>query len=190
MRLLILFLLLVSFNSISQVLKKKGRSYGMGVQAFEPSGLTFQSFRGFFNDNNSSLATYGVWELGVGKENIWGIAKGKPYHGGNWVKGGVRVDLNYLHPVLTLYKPFVFQTYVGVGLQTGSRRYSTSSGEQSNFATGANLMVRVEYVAHGFDFGRAVWFFSIYADIKYHVDFTESFDYVSPVVGMRLRRGR
>ena len=191
MRFVFIIFLLVCINSFGQSSKRgQGRSFGIGVQAFEPTGLNLQVFRGIFNDNNSSLATMGVWEIGVGKENMFKLAGDKVYAGGNWVKGGLRFDLNYLHPVLSIHKPFVFQAYVGGGLQTGIRLYQTSAGEQSNFATGANLMARIEYVTHGIDLGRAVWFFSIYGDIKYHTDFTEGFDYVSPVVGIRLRRGR
>jgi len=190
MRFLCIFFFLICFNSFSQPKNNRGRRFGIGVQVFEPTGINVQTFRGFFNDNNSSFATYGVWELGVGKENMFGIASDKKYGGGNWVKGGLRVDLNYMHPLLTIYKPFVFQTYVGGGLQTGTRLYETSTGEQANFATGANLMMRIELVTHGIDLGRAVWFFSVYGDIKYHTDFTESFDYLSPVIGIRLRKGR
>jgi len=192
MRLLTLFFLLICINSFSQSSKRYrgGPSFGIGVQAFEPTGFNLQYFRGFFNENNSSLATYGVWELGIGKENMLELANDKVYAGGKWVKGGLRFDLNYLHPVFTVYKPFVFQTYVGGGLQTGTRLYTNSEGEQSNVATGVNLLVRVEYVTHGIDLGRDVWFFSVYGDIKFHSDFSESFDYVSPVVGIRVRRGR
>ena len=191
MRFLLPLFLLVNITSFCQSLKQKeGRSFGIGVQAFEPTGLTFQSFKGFFNDNNSSLATYGVWELGVGMENITGVVDDKLYSGGDWTKGGFRVDVNYLYPLITIYSPFVFQTYLGGGLQTGTREYRTDEGIQSDFSTGANLMVRIELVTHGIDLGRDVWFLSIYGDIKYHKAFSESFDYVSPVVGVRMRKGR
>lgn len=190
MRLFILLFLLVSINSLGQSSKGKGRSFGIGAQVFEPMGINFQTFRGLFNNNNSSFATYGVLEIGIGKENMLDLADEKEYAGGDWTKGGLRFDLNYLYPLITTHSPFVFQTYVGGGLQTGTRYYTISGNEESNFATGANLMIRIELVTHGIDLGRDVWFFSVYGDIKYHTDFTESFDYVSPVVGIRMRKGR
>jgi hypothetical protein len=191
MRLLFIFLTLTSFQCLGQFSNRsRGRSFGIGIQAFDPTGINLQTFRGFFNNNNSSFGTHGVWELGVGKENVVGIAGDKEYAGGNWRKGGLRFDLNYLYPLITINSPFVVQTYVGGGLQTGNRNYTLSGKEESNFATGANLMVRVELVIHGIDLGRADWFFSVYGDIKYHTDFTESFDYLTPAIGIRLRRGR
>jgi hypothetical protein len=160
----------------------------------EPTGVTLQFFRGFYNNNNSSFATYGVVELAVGKENVLGIIEdeNKVYEGenGRWTEGGLRVDLNYLYPLMTVHSPFVLQTYVGAGLQTGTRNYLLSGKEESKFATGLNLMLRLEYVTHGIDLGRAVWFFSIYGDVRYHTDFTEKFDYISPGAGIRLRKGR
>jgi len=190
MRFLVIIFLFICISSFGQSKNNQGRLFGVGIQMFEPTGINIQTFRGVFNNNNSSLLTKRVWELGVGKENMLGITGDKKYLGGNWEKGGLRFDLNYLHPVITTNAPFVFQTYVGGGLQTGTRLYNTSEGSQSKVATGANLMVRIEFVTHGIDLGRAVWFFSIYGDIKYHTDFTESFDYISPVVGIRLRKGR
>jgi len=191
MRVLIVFLLLLSLNSFGQANNRnQSRRFGFGIQVFEPTGFTIQSFRGFFNENNSSFATYGVWELGLGLENKLGIISDKKYAGGDWENGGVRVDLNYLYPLLTIYAPFVFQTYLGAGIQTGTRKYETPTGVESDFSTGANLMLRVELVTHGIDMGPAVWFFSIYSDLKYHTEFSESFDYVSPVLGVRLRKGR
>lgn len=189
MRFILIFLLFVSIHSFSQTNDIK---FGIGAQVFEPTGLTLQFFRGFYNNNNSSFATYGVVELGVGKENMFGIMKdeNKVYEGGHWTEGGLRVDLNYLYPLMTVHSPFVLQTYVGAGLQTGNRNYIISGKEESQFATGMNLMLRLEYVTHGIDLGRAVWFFSIYGDVKYHADFTEKFDYISPVAGIRLRKGR
>lgn len=191
MRLLFIVFLLVCINSFGQSSRRsQGILYGIGAQAFDPTGFNLQFFRGFFNNNNSSFATYGVLELGVGKENMIGIVDEIKYADGYWKEGGVRVDVNYLYPVFTMYAPFVLQTYVGAGLQTGTRLYDNSAGEQSKFATGANLMLRLEYVSHGIDLGRAVWFFSIYGDMKFHADFTETFDYVTPGAGIRLRKGR
>jgi hypothetical protein len=191
MRFLFFILLITSLPSWGQSKNKsQGRSFGVGVQVFEPTGINVQSFRGFFNDNNSSFATRGVWELGVGKENILGISDQKEYATGNWTKGGVRVDMNYFYPLITVHYPFVFQFYVGGGLQTGTRLYTSAGKEESNFATGGNLLARIELVTHGIDMGRSVWFLSVYSDIKFHSDFTESFDYVSPVVGVRMRKGR
>jgi hypothetical protein len=190
MRFIIIFFLL--FASIHSFGQPNDIKFGVGAQVFEPTGLTLQFFRGFYNNNNSSFATYGVVELGVGKENMLGIMKdeNKVYAGGHWTEGGLRVDLNYLYPLMTVHSPFVLQTYVGAGLQTGNRNYIVSGKEESQFATGMNLMLRLEYVTHGIDLGRAVWFFSIYGDVKYHADFTEKFDYISPVAGIRLRKGR
>lgn len=189
MRFILIIILFVSITSFSQTNDIK---FGIGIQAFEPTGLTLQFFRGFYNNNNSSFATYSVLELGVGKENMLGIMEdeNKVYEGGHWTDGGLRVDLNYLYPLMTVHAPFVLQTYVGAGLQTGTRNYLISGKEDSQFATGMNLMLRLEYVTHGIDLGRAVWFFSIYGDVKYHTDFTEKFDYISPVAGIRLRKGR
>lgn len=187
MRWLALVLLFVSLQSFSQ---RAFQRFGIGAQLFEPTGVNLQLFNGHFTDNNSSFATYGVLELGAGVERVFSISKDKMYSGGNWEKGGLRVDLNYLYPLLTVKRPFVIQTYVGAGLQTGNRKYETSEGVESKFTTGANVMVRIEFVTHGIDLGRAVWFFSMYGDIKYHSDFTESFEYVSPVLGVRLRKGR
>jgi len=191
MRLMIVIFVLLSLNSFGQANNRnQGRRFGIGIQAFEPTGINIQSFRGFFNDNNSSFATYGVWELGVGLENELGIISDKKYEGGDWEKGGVRIDINYLYPLLTIYAPFVFQTYLGAGIQTGTRKYETPTGIESNFSTGANFMLRVELVTHGIDMGPSVWFFSIYSDLKYHTAFSEPFDYLSPVLGVRLRKGR
>jgi hypothetical protein len=191
MRLLIFVILLLPLCLFGQSKNKnQGRRFGIGAQVIEPTGINFQTFRGFFNDNNTSFATYGVLELGVGIENMLSHAGEKVYGSGTWSKGGWRVDLNYLYPLLTLQHPFVFQVYAGTGIQTGSRNYTVSGAEESTFATGGNLMLRVELVTHGIDMGRSVWFFSIYSDLKYHFDFTESFDYVSPVVGIRMRKGR
>jgi hypothetical protein len=189
MRFILIFLLFVSVTALSQTDNIK---FGIGVQAFEPSGINLQLFRGFYNNNNSSFATYGIVELGVGKENMLGIIDDdrKVYEGGYWTNGGLRVDLNYLYPLMTVHSPFVLQTYVGAGLQTGTRNYTVSGKEESQFATGMNLLLRLEYVTHGIDLGRAVWFFSIYGEVKYHADFTEKFDYISPGAGIRLRKGR
>jgi hypothetical protein len=182
---------MISSNSFSQMNNRDHtRRFGIGFQVFEPTGLRVQSFRGFFNDNNSSFATYGIWELDVGIENILGVVRDKKYSGGNWKGGGLRVDLNYLHPLLTIYAPFVFQTYVGVGIQTGTRKYEASKGVESDFSTGANLMLRVELVTHGIDIGPSIWFFSFYSDLKYHAAFSQPFDYLSPVLGVSLRKGR
>ncbi len=185
MRLLPLFILMC-INSFAQNI----RMMGIGAQVFEPTGVNVQLYKGFFSMNNSMYATYGVWELALGIENATGIVGPKKYASGNWNKGGIRMDLNYLHPILTIKSPLVLQTYLGAGLQTGTRKYQLAGRDESNFSTGANFMVRVEWVAHGFDIGPGKWFLSFYADIKYHKDFSESFDYISPVLGARMRRGK
>jgi len=194
MRLFAVFIMLLSgFNSMGQFSNgNPGIKFGIGAQVFEPTGLNVQFFRGFYNNNNSSFATYGIVELGVGKENMFGLINDEErvYSGGYWKDGGLRVDVNYLYPVMTVHSPFVLQTYIGAGLQTGTRNYMLAGKEESKFATGANLMMRLEYVTHGIDMRRAVWFFSIYVEARYHADFTEKFDYISPTTGIRLRKGR
>jgi len=191
MRFLIIVILLLPFCLFGQSRSKnQGRGFGIGAQVLDPTGITLQTFRGFYNNNNSSFATHGVLELGVGIENILNHADEKVYATGTWTKGGWRIDLNYFYPLLTLQHPLVFQLYAGTGIQTGTRNYNVSGAEESTFATGGNLMLRVELVTHGIDMGRSIWFFSVYSDLKYHFDFTASFDYVSPVVGIRMRKGR
>lgn len=189
MRLILILLVFISINSFGQ---SEGMKFGFGAQVFEPTGLTVQYFRGSYNSNNSTLTTYGVVELGIGKENMLGIMDddNKVYADGIWKNGGLRVDLNYLYPLMTIYSPFVLQTYVGAGIQTGTRNFTVSDNEESQLATGMNLMLRLEYITHGVDIGNTVWFLSIYGDIKYHADFTEKFDYISPVAGIRIRKGR
>jgi len=187
MRFLTFIFLLIAFNAFSQ---GAFRRFGIGAQVFEPTGITVQMFNGYFINNSSSLVTCDVWELGVGQENVTGLLNDKKYASGDWEAGGVRIDLNYLHPLLTVQAPLVLQTYLGAGLQTGTRKYATATGSESNFSTGANFMIRVEWITHGIDRGPATWFFSIYSDIKFHADFSENFDYLSPVLGVRLRKGK
>lgn len=193
--LLIAFLSLVP-EAYSQVMYKAlmqehtQRRFGIGFQAFEPTGINIQMFRGFFCSNEDSYATRGVWELGLGAENVLLTRSNETYKDGVWKKGGFRVDLNYLYPVFTVEWGIVMQTYVGLGLQTGSRLYENALGDQSTFATGGNALVRLEVAGHGFEAGDGLLFVSVYVDAKFHKDFTEDFQYFKPSFGIRIRKAR
>lgn len=165
--------------------------YGIGLQTIENTMVNVQLFHGFFCSNSDSYATYNILEIGFGAENLLGVVGTKPYENGSWQKGGWRAELHYLVPILTFEGPMVFQLYGGGGLQTGLRNYSNSLGDQSKFATGLNGLVRAELVTHGFELGDGLWFFSVYADLKYHQDISFSnFNYFAPTLGIRARKGR
>jgi hypothetical protein len=189
-------LLLISLSSPGQNMFKammRERTIlrtGIGAQFMEPTGLNVQVFKGFFCSNNASYATYGVLELGLGVENIWDLQKEKSYAGGVWKPGGVRLEVNYLYPLITLEGPMTFQAYLGAGVQTGTRNYRVGRSDESDFASGGNAMFRVETVTHAIEIGAGIWFFSVYADARYHVDFKEDFTYLTPVIGVRFRKGR
>jgi hypothetical protein len=192
----LLLLLLINISAAGQNMYKammRERTIlrtGIGAQFLEPTGINFQIFKGFFCSNNASYATYGVLELGLGAENIWELQQEKSFAGGTWKQGGVRLDLNYLYPLLTLEGKMVLQTYLGAGVQTGTRNYRTGRSDESDFATGGNAIFRIEAVTHAIEVGNRIWFFSVYADAKYHFDFKEDFNYLTPVVGVRFRKGR
>jgi outer membrane protein W len=165
--------------------------FGVGLQALEPTGINVQMFHGFFCSGNDSFATYGVWELGVGIENTIGTSTTTAYKSGQWRSGGIRAELTYLQPLITLDYGFVFQPYIGVGLQTGSRNYtSMTDGDQSSTATGGNLLLRLEVGMHGIETGGSILFVSLYVDAKYHKDFAEDFSYFKPSIGIRIRKAR
>lgn len=165
------------------------RRFGVGLQAFEPTGVSVQMFHGFFCSNDDLYATRAVQELQIGAENVV-LGSTTAYKDGTWKKGGLRVEFDYLFPVLTIDYGFVVQTYLGAGIQTGSRHYENVYGDQSAFATGGNLMARLEVGGKGFEAGNDILFWSVYVDAKFHQDFTEDFNYFKPSVGIRIRKAR
>jgi hypothetical protein len=196
MRLLLFLLLALCVDAAGQKVfttQRRGQNihrFGIGAQVFEPTGINLQIFRGQFSSNNAAYSTYGVVELGLGLENEIKVIDEKTYAGGIWTEGGLRVDLNYLYPLITVHAPVAIQTYVGAGLQSGSRKYLVNNTVESEFATGANFLLRLEVGFHGFEIGPSMWFVSVYGDARIHADFTEDFSYFAPSLGLRMRKGR
>lgn len=162
---------------------------GVGLQASDPAGISIQVFRGFFCSNSNGFATYGVWELNAGKENMFGLSRGKSIDGNTWLKGGFRVEVNYMQPLFSVgFGSSSVQLYAGLGIQTGTRRQDAAEAKVP--ATGGNGLGRLEFSTAGFESGRSLLFLSVYADWRYHRDFTNNFSYTGPGLGIRVRKVR
>jgi hypothetical protein len=192
----ILFILIVvvsianSEDSFSQGYYGTTTRIGVGAQLFEPTGGNIQIFKGEYVANHKSYVTNGVFEIVIGSEKVFNILDDKVYKDGKWAKGGLRINALYLYPLITTEAPIVLQAYIGGGLESGTRKYLVNKTVESQFATGLNLMLRLELVTHGIDLGKSTWFFSLYIDLKTYMEFGNEFNYLAPVVGIHLRRGR
>ena len=179
--------------SVSQdMLKALVRDHNMfrhsiGLQFADPTGINIQFFRSFLCTNHRSYATKAVIAINAGVENQFGFSKTEYTGSGTWKSGGFRFEVNYLVPILTLAPgSSTIEYYVGAGLQTGTRRFV--NGDVSNpFATGGNLMGRMEYTPEGMRAGRKTFYVSFFLDYKYHRDFKSVFSYTGPSFGARMK---
>jgi hypothetical protein len=155
-----------------------------GIRVGEPTGLNIQIFKGFLDSNTKSK---GLFDINIAREGWISSSLQQPYKTGEWRPGGIRYSVSWFHEVN--HKLFSHFFYYGIGLQAGSRKYTTQGDRfTENFVWGPLFTLHGELPVRSFSIRPHGLYCkaSLFAEAVYHKEFKEDFEYIRPAVGVRL----
>ncbi len=161
---------------------------GLGLQGMEGQGIILQLNRGHFCHN--SYFPYFIIEAGWTVENSLNFFSNKTYSTGKWSRGGNQWSTSFFYTFIGLdnWKHVVFSLMLGAGLEAGQRPFEIHQQKFLSKYQGYNLYTRLNINGPTIKINKhsnpMMTNVSVFIGIKYHNEWTSSFDYLRPNLGM------
>ena len=161
---------------------------GLGLHAMEGQGIILQLNRGHFCHN--SYFPYFIIEAGWTVENTISFFSDKNYSLGKWGMGGNQWFTSFFYSFIRHdnWKHVVFSLMLGAGLEAGQRPFEFNQQKFLSNYQGYNLFTRLNINGPTLKINKhsnpMMSNVSFFIGIKYHNEWTSSFDYLRPNLGI------